>query len=98
MRVSPLVAALMALPLMACQTFALRSPLAVSSPPVICPPSLSAPISPEPLAPEGVQLADLPPGVAEWWFSDMLPWARSTALRLDQGARWCSAQSGPPSR
>lgn len=96
MRVLPLVAVLMALPLTACQTFALRSPLVVSSPPVICPPSLSAPLNPEPLAPEGVQLADLPPGVAEWWFSDMLPWARSTALRLDQGRRWCDGLGKSP--
>ena len=96
MRVTPLAAVLMGLSLTGCQTFALRSPLVVSPAPTICPPSLAAPVPAEPVAPDGVQLADLPPGVAEWWFTDMLPWARPTALRLDQGRRWCAEQSRPP--
>ncbi len=50
----------------------------------------------EPIAPEGVRLDLLPPGAAEWLFSDLLPWARLNAKRLDQGHRWCATLGRPP--
>ena len=99
MRATPL-AVVLALTLGACsQISGPPRPLARSelpAPPVTCAASLTAKIDDEPLAPEGVKLDALPPGAAEWFFTELLPWARQIAKRLDQGQRWCASLGRPP--
>ncbi len=96
MRATPLAAALVLMTGACSPIFGKPNLSGPSAPPVACPPSLSAPIADEPIAPEGVKLDSLPPGAAEWFFADLLPWARMNATRLDQGKRWCATLGRPP--
>ena len=99
MRATPLAAALtLALLMGACSPIFGKPSLSgpIAPPPVTCPPSLQAAVADEPIAPEGVRLDLLPPGAAEWLFSELLPWARVNAKRLDQGQRWCASLGRPP--
>lgn len=86
--------ALVSLP--GCETISGRFKPPAPSVPLTCPASLQSKIADEPLAPEGVDMASLPPGAAEWLFGDLLPWSRGNALRLVQGQRWCMKHAGPP--
>ena len=96
MRVTLAVAVGLGLLLPGCETFdpsRLREP---SAPPVTCPPSLKATVESEPLAPAGVDMAALPEGLGAWWFGEFIPWARTNAVRLDQGRTWCLKRETPP--
>lgn len=86
--------ALVSLP--GCETISGRFKPPGPSVPLTCPASLQSKVADEPLAPEGIDMASLPAGVAEWWFGDYLPWSRGNALRLVQAQRWCMKASGPP--
>ena len=89
-----LLAAAMALTLTGCATLGRSSPPEPSAPaPDPCPASIMAPVTDEPLAPEGVMIADLPPGLAAWWFGEFIPWAREHPQRLVRAQAWCSARA-----
>ena len=52
-----------------------------------CPPALTAKIDPEPVA---TATANIDPDEATVFIaSELLPWARKNAERLDQGRAWC---------
>jgi hypothetical protein len=89
--------ALVSLTLAGCETFGAfrKQGPTVPPPPIVCPASLTAEIADEPLAPDGVDVSALPPGVAAWWFGELLPWARGNTQRLDRAKAWCSKKANP---
>ena len=91
----PLGSVLAAMLLASCATTSGPSGIVADTRAPLAPPSsLTRDIPPEPARPPALRPEDLPPAWQGYLFGAYLPWARSLALRLEQGRAWSLEHQG----